>query len=315
MKKDRPSSDDDDDDDVIASNSTSSFVSSEDRRLVPQQQTITTTNKKEKKNSWIDDDSTALVEGNRRNMSEWIERQEYVNRSYDRLAKFNFALTYANMVKTSQIDQKCGRLTEDVRTLENDVRDVRGSVASHAGKVTELEDEFSTIRDRVARQRGKIEDLHRVSDLRRKEVEAVLDHLSEKVKSQQRALDVQERLVSKLGDSKLKQDALVDVCAVVVAVVFSGSFVVDWPIQIVSAAARTLITSRRGRTRLSQLGTMMRFVAFVLCVSWIRRLAARSGIHSFVGGPYAYARIILDAAKAKLFGETRASEHMTREGA
>lgn len=232
-------------------------------------------------------------------LKRWIARQEYINKSYDKLAKFNFALTYANIVKTSQVERKCEGLAEDVAGLENTVDGVKRSVKRQSEAMNNLEGDFDSMQGRIEEHRKRVDELRDMANGQQTEVKSVLESLSSRVRKQQATIEAQERLVAKLGDTKLKQDAIVDICAVVVSVVFSGSPIVDWPLQIVSAMIRTVVTGRRGRKNLSQIVSVLRFIAFVACVRWIRQAAARSGIHSFVGGPATYAALAYELLVSK----------------
>ena len=68
----------------------------------------------------------------------------------------------------------------------------------------------------------------------------------------------------------------------------------DFPLQIVSAMSRSMIRGRQGRRRLNSIVFIVRFAIFCVITLWLRRVAARSGLHSFVGGPSSYARMILN---------------------
>ena len=131
-------------------------------------------------------------------------------------------------------------------------------------------------------------------------IENELQDLSNQMKRQQAAIDAQEVLVAKLGDSKLKQDALVDLASALIAIFLSGSPIVDFPLQIVSAMSRSMIRGRQGRRRLNSIVFIVRFAIFCVITLWLRRVAARSGLHSFVGGPSSYARMILNYTRARV---------------
>lgn len=202
----------------------------------------------------------------RGDLQQWIQRQEYINKSYDRLAKYNFALTYANLIKTSQVEDKCNHLHDSVEGLENAVDGVKRSLDDHSDMMTALEGNFTSMEARVEDHKKKVAELRKLASMQQTEVKTVLEGLSERVRRQQTTIDAQQRLVAKLGDSKFKQDAVIDISAILIAMVFSGSPVVDWPLQVVAAMLRTLVTGRRGRTRLSYMISIVRFaVFFCLC--------------------------------------------------
>jgi len=230
----------------------------------------------------------------------WIERQEYINKSHDQLAKFNFALTYANLIKTSQVGQKCKALQGDVSNLVQTVDGVEQSLEQQSKMVGNLENGLQAMRSTVEDQSQHVTVLQNMSENRHAEVNSLLRGLSEQMRMQQEAIDQQERLVAKLGDSKLKQDALVDVSSVVIAVVFSGSPIVSWPMQILEATSRTVTGSSRTHRRLMILINMLRFVIFCGLVQWIRRAAARTGLHSYVGGPEAYWTVVTGYVRCKM---------------
>ena len=220
----------------------------------------------------------------RSDMENWVARQELINRvsvfffgfvstfsttirvhkqSYDRVAKFNFALTYVSMMKSAQIER-------NLDDLETDMGCVRTGLEKQSGIVSGIENE--------------------------------LQDLSNQMKRQQAAIDAQEVLVAKLGDSKLKQDALIDLASALLAIFLSGSPIVDFPLQIVSAMSRSMIRGRQGRRRLNSIVFIVRFAIFCVITLWLRRVAARSGLHSFVGGPSSYAKMILNYTRARLSG-------------
>merc|ERR1740130_843943 len=142
--------------------------------------------------------------------------------------------------------------------------------------------------------------LRNVSETRHAHVDSLLQGLTEQMRMQQDTIDQQERLVAKLGDSKLKQDALVDVSSVVIAVVFSGSPIVSWPMQILEVTSRAVAGSSRAHRRLRVLINMLRFLIFCALTQWIRRAAARAGLHSYVGSPLAYWEVIVGYTRHKM---------------
>eukprot|EP00940_MAST-03C_sp_MAST-3C-sp2_P000374 g374.t1 len=238
----------------------------------------------------------------RGDLQQWIQRQEYINKSYDRLAKYNFALTYANLIKTSQVEDKCNHLHDSMEGLENAVDGVKRSLDDHSDMMTALEGNFTSMEARVEDHKKKVAELRKLASMQQTEVKTVLEGLSERVRRQQTTIDAQQRLVAKLGDSKFKQDAVIDISAILIAMVFSGSPVVDWPLQVLAAMLRTLVTGRRGRTRLSYMISIVRFAVFLACVRYIRRLAARSGLHNYVGSPSGYAKMAMSLIRSRIEG-------------
>lgn len=202
-----------------------------------------------------------------------MKKSHYITKStqiqsYDRVAKFNFALTYMSMIKTSQIGDRCNDIEKNLDHIETDIGAVRTGLEKHSQIVHGIEHD--------------------------------LQDLSSQMRRQQAAIDAQEILVAKLGDSKLKQDALVDIVSGLIAIFLSGSPIVDWPLQIVRAMSRSMIQSRQGRKSLNSIIFIVRFAVFCLVTMWLRRFAARSGLHSFVGGPSAYVKMIGSYLKSRI---------------
>jgi len=178
-------------------------------------------------------------------------------------------------MKTAQIEGRCEGIQKNLDDLESDVGTVRNGLERQSGIVSGIETE--------------------------------LQDLSNQMRRQQAAIDAQEVLVAKLGDSKLKQDALVDLASALVAIFLSGSPIVDWPLQIVSAMSRSMIRGRQGRRRLNSIVFIIRFALFCAITIWIRRVAARSGLHSFVGGPRAYAKMIFNYTRSRFSSKSSTS--------
>lgn len=171
-------------------------------------------------------------------------------------------------MKTAQIEDRCENIKKNLDDLETGMGSVRTGLERQSGIVRGIETE--------------------------------LQDLSKQMKRQQAAIDAQEVLVAKLGDSKLKQDAMVDLASALIAIFLSGSPIVDWPLQIVSAMSRSMIRGRQGRRRLNGIVFIVRFTIFCVITVWLRRVAARSGLHSFVGNPSSYMKMILNYTRSRL---------------